>query len=162
MSVGYKVFRFLVLSLLGTLVALSVMIIGSIALNQVLPFSHWIELQSVGVTETSTPRVRLARVIREPVDVDLRIVLRNNDNGENVCSSSTRTTLEADGRQLNVSLLQELLPNCTQTKLTAFGDNADWVLTVRYTINLDFGLHKRGSITSPPFKLDKFERIASN
>ena len=150
---SWRTFFFLARVVIGTWLALIVMVAGHIAWIQSRPSTDFVNFKRVSVDTSSHPvMVRIERKVNEDADVIVAAEITSlQDPSYQPCVTGFRSIADKNGSPEVRVPLDNMLANCDLNRLARLGH--EYTLKIVYTIELDYGIRKRAVGESEPFTL---------
>ena len=150
---SWRTFFFAARVLIGTWLALIVMVAGHIAWVQSRPVTDYVDLKRITVDTNSDPvMVNIDRQVSEDSDVTIAAEITSlQDPSYQPCVTGFRSVADKLGSPEVRVPLDNILANCDLHRLARLGHG--YVLKIVYTVELDYGIRKRTAAESEPFNL---------
>lgn len=150
---AWRTFFFCARVVIGTWLALIVMVAGHIAWIQSRPATDYVDFKRVSVDTYSDPViVRIERMVNEDSDVIVAAEITSlHDPSYQPCVTGFRSIADKLGSPEVRVPLDSMLANCDLNRLAKLGHQ--YTLKIVYTIELDYGIRKRAVGESEPFML---------
>lgn len=153
---SWRMFFFVARVIIGTWLALIVMVAGHIAWVQSRPATDFVDLKAVIVDTSVNPvMVHIERTVNEDSDVIVAAeITSTQDHSYQPCVTGFRSIADKEGSPEVSVPLDNILANCNLQRLARLGH--EYTLKVVYTVELDYGIRKRIVGESAPFRLKDY------